>query len=129
QAGGHMAHRPMSAAEIDARVNEGYAHLSPARRRLFDALRIAPERWQLHPWGDTCGGFWVVALFGRQALWFNEIEDGFNRSRWTHLGVLDDYRCNQDELQHALAAVERILQTGNDGDSTLGPPQRIIDDA
>ncbi|MCB9883676.1 MAG: hypothetical protein H6832_17350 [Planctomycetes bacterium] len=123
-----MASQPMSAAEIHARVDDDYEALSPERRRLFDALRIAPERWQLHPWGDACGGFWVVALFGRHALYYNEIEDGFNRSRWTRYGQLDDYRCNQDELQHALAAVERILHTGKGGDITLGPPEEIVDD-
>jgi len=31
--------------------------------------------------------------------WYNDIEEGFNRSGYSTYGTIDDYWCNQDELE------------------------------
>lgn len=117
--------RALSEAEILDLVNAGYEALPVDLRRLFDAIRVDAERWELRPWGDAFGGFWVVAVFGKRALFYNEIEGGFNRSRWVHFGVLEDYLCNQDELSHAMVVVRRILDSGMDGSMAVGPPHPL----
>ncbi len=85
--------------------------MSPSHLRLWQALRIEPEKWQQHPYGDSGGGFWVVAIVGRTVIWYNDLEDGFNRSRYSTYGTIDDYWCNQDELdltmQYLVSAIER----------------------
>ena len=82
--------------------------MSPGELRLWHAIRIEPERWQQHPYGDAGNGFWAVGLIGRSVLWYNDIEDGFNRSQFTEYGTIDDYWCNSDELE---TAVQFLLNT------------------
>ncbi len=85
--------------------------MSPSQMRLWQAVRIEPEKWQQHPYGDPGGGFWVVAVVSRTVIWYNDIEDGFNRSRYSTHGTIDDYWCNQDELeltmQYLMSAIEQ----------------------
>jgi hypothetical protein len=85
-----------------------------AHRRLWDAICIAPERWQQHPYGDAGGGFWVVGLIGRIAIWYNDIEEGFNRSVYSTYGLLDDYWRNDDELDVTVGYVADALAGGPD---------------
>ena len=60
-------------------------------RRIFDLVRMAPEKWALPPWGDDGGGFWVVGVLGRYAIWYNDIEEGFNVSEFPQWGQLGEY--------------------------------------
>src|ERR1700730_11255610 len=71
---------PISVDALLARISQGYARMNQAQQRLWDAIRISPEKWQQHPYGDAGGGFWTVGLIGRTAIWYNDLEDGFNRS-------------------------------------------------
>lgn len=71
-------------------------------RAAWTRIRIEPEKWQCSPWGDESGGFWVVALDDGRALWFNDIEEGFNWSTYAKRGILDEYLCNQTEFSEVL---------------------------
>src|SRR6185437_11832399 len=86
--------------------------MDPAAIRLWRFIRIVPIKWQQHPWGDEGGGFWVVGIFGNCVLWYNDIEDGFNVSRYTHCGTISEYLCNQDELHRAISLIQHTLETG-----------------
>jgi len=99
--------------------------MTPAQLRLWNIIRIVPVKWELSPWGDPQGGFWVVAVFGSEVLWYNEIEGGFNRSRWSRFGVIDEYWCNDDELQWAVGRVLEAFETGERRGDRLGPPEPI----
>jgi hypothetical protein len=105
---------PISEAALLERVNQGRAAMSETSRRLWDAVRIPPEKWQQHPYGDEGGGFWVVGLIGRTAIWFNDIEDGFNRSAYLTYGTLQDYWCNEDELNVTMEYLANALSGGRD---------------
>jgi hypothetical protein len=89
---------------------------------LWHTIRITPQKWQLHPWGDEGEGFWVVGVIGGMAIWYNDIEEGFNRSHFTTWGRIDEYRCNQDELRHTLYHLANLLNTGVDTVINLGAP-------
>jgi hypothetical protein len=105
---------PISEQALLDRVSQGCAAMSEASRRLWDAVRIPPEKWKQHPYGDTGNGFWVVGLVGRTAIWFNDIEDGFNRSVYSTYGVIEDYWCNQDELNVTIDYLANALAGGRD---------------
>jgi len=105
---------PIAETALRARVAQGEARMSPPQRRLWDTIRIEPEKWQQHPYGDQGAGFWVVALIGRTVIWYNDIEEGFNRSRYTAHGTIDDYWCNQDELELTLQYLMNALEQGAD---------------
>ncbi len=88
-------------------IAEGLAAYDDAVRARWEGMRIEPEMWRCSPWGDSEGGFWVVAIEGGRALWFNNIEDGFNWSPFSRRGTLDDYLCNETEFVEIL---ERFAQ-------------------
>jgi hypothetical protein len=99
---------PITKAALKARVTQGEGRMSSSQQRLWEAVRISPEKWQQHPYGDQGKGFWAVALVGRTVIWYNDIEEGFNRSRYSVYGTIDDYLCNQDELE---LTVQFLLST------------------
>jgi hypothetical protein len=102
-----MDWQPITRESLDEMIAQGLAEATLEERALFARTAVPPAKWQLSPWGDLGGGFWVVAVMDARVLWFNDIEDGFNVSRFTSWGVIasTEYWCNQDELRWALAAL------------------------
>jgi hypothetical protein len=90
-------------AALRERVAQGEARMSLLQLRLWKTIRIEPTKWQQHPYGDQGAGFWGGAIIGSTVIWYNDIEEGFNRSRYFSYGTIDDYWCNQDELELELA--------------------------
>ncbi len=105
---------PITEAALRSRVAQSEARMSSSQRRLWEAVRIDPENWQQHPYGDPGAGFWVVALVGQTVIWYNDIEEGFNRSRYSDYGTIDDYWCNQDELELTVQYLMNALAQGAD---------------
>jgi hypothetical protein len=105
---------PISEAALLARIDQGYARMSDAQRRLWNAIRLRPEKWQQHPYGDPGGGFWVVGLIGPTVVWYNDLVDGFNRSTYSTHGLIDDYWRNDDELETTVQYVASALNLGHD---------------
>ena len=105
---------PISETALRARVAQGQARMTRAQMLLWEAIRVEPEKWQQHPYGDNGAGFWVVGLIGRTAIWYNDLEDGFNRSRYAAYGTIDDYLCNQDELEVTIRYLMTALEQGTD---------------
>lgn len=105
---------PISEADLRKRIRQGVARMTPAQLRLWETIRIEPEKWQQHPYGAQGKGFWAVAVIGRTVVWYNDLEDGFNRSRYTEYGTIADYWCNQDELEVAVQYVQTALERGTD---------------
>lgn len=116
---------PISEIALRKRVAQGEARMAPSQLRLWQAIRIEPEKWQQHPYGDPGNGFWVVAIVGRTVVWYNDIEDGFNRSRYAAYGQIDDYWCNHDELEVTLAYLMNSLNSGADLVRMPRPPARV----
>lgn len=106
--------QPIEERDLRARISQGQARMTPAQLRLWEAIRIEPEKWAQHPYGDQGNGFWVVALIGRTVIWYNDIEEGFNRSVFESYGTIKDYWCNQDELEVTVQFVLNALQQGPD---------------
>ena len=111
-------------ATLNELICESVAKMNPTERRLWELVRIKPVKWQLPPWGDLGGGFWVVGIIGTGVLWYNDIEDGFNRSPYTTYGIIGAYLCNQDELDIAIYNLLLQLETGQRAGS-FGPPEPI----
>lgn len=74
--------------------------------RIWQKIKLAtPEKWACSPEGDLGGGFWVVAKYGTHCLYYNDIEEGFNESKYSENGKIDEYYCNQDELKQAIYGI------------------------
>jgi hypothetical protein len=113
--------QPITLDELEAMIVEELSDCSLELQEFFARTRVTPTKWTLPPWGDEGGGFWVVAIHDERALWFNDIEDGFNVSRFVVMGAIphDEYWCNQDPLQYALPN----LAVGASGN--FGPPEPV----
>jgi hypothetical protein len=109
-----MDWQPIPEEELIARIEQGVARMTEAQLRLWRAIEIDPVKWEQNPWGNEGQGFWVVALVGRSVIWYNDIEEGFNRSLYSRLGRIDEYFCNQDELEVAVGFLCNLLEEGHD---------------
>ena len=100
-----MQIRSIGQNELQSVVERHLAECSIEIRKFFAQVAFPPARWRLSPWGDRTGGFWAVAATGERVLWYNEIEEGFNISRFVNSGEIpkEEYWCNQDTLCVALA--------------------------
>lgn len=81
---------------------------------LWQAIKLTPRKWSEQSHGRDGGRFWVAALVGESAIWYNDTEEGFNRSSYRYFGELDSYFCNQDELEVAVQDVLTFMETGID---------------
>ena len=105
---------PIAEKALSARVKQGVARMNRAQVRLWQAICVTPEKWQQHPYGEPGGGFWVVALIGRTVISYNDLEEGFNRSRYVSYGMIEDYWRNDDELELTVQYLMDALERGTD---------------
>jgi len=105
---------PIAEAALLARIAQGEARMNQAQLRLWKAVQINPEKWQQHPYGDLGEGFWAVGLVGQTVIWYNDREEGFNRSRYSVHGAIEDYWCNNDELEVTVQYLMNALELGAD---------------
>ncbi|MCB1052282.1 MAG: hypothetical protein KDC71_16900 [Acidobacteria bacterium] len=120
-----MSWEPISEVEIWDLINKSYERMSPEQRRVWEVIKIMPQKWSEESFGGLGGGFWVVAIIGETVIWFNDIEDGFNRSRFKVFGAINEYYCNQDDLECQVQNVINHLKTGYDAAGYTGPPHPI----
>ena len=106
--------RPIPERALRARIRQACKRMTLPQKRLWEVIRIDPEKWQQHPYGDAGGGFWAVALFGKTVVWYNDLEEGFNRSRFDTYGTIDEFWCNQDELESTVQYMLNALNVGKD---------------
>src|SRR5579872_1705247 len=82
--------QPIPLEELWAQIHRGWDRMNAMQRKLWEVICITPEKWQQDPYGKKGGGFWVVALIGTTVVWYNDVEEGFNRSRYSRYGVIDN---------------------------------------
>ena len=120
-----MDWKPISESELWDNINSAYDRMNPRQRKVWEVINIPPDTWQLEPWGNEGNGFWVVAIVGTSVIWFNDIEDGFNRSEYEKYGVIKDYWCNQDELEWIVQHVINEIKEGISSGGFASAPQSI----
>jgi hypothetical protein len=98
---------PISLAELFDEISKRESAMRPEILNLWQLIKIHPIRWQETTHGEEGGGFWVVAIFGKKIIWYNDIEDGFNVSTYQQYGLIDQYCCNQDPLD---LVINRLTQ-------------------
>ena len=108
---------PISEAEIYDIINRSWDRMTLEQRNIWEAIKIDPQKWDLQPYGKEGGGFWVVAILGNTVIWFNDIEGGFNRSRYSKPGTIQEYYCNQDLLENQ---IQNVIDHMRDGYNSAG---------
>jgi hypothetical protein len=118
-----MPWQSLSEGDLWGKLNQACDRMTPEQRRVWEAIRVPPQKWMLTPYGIQGGGFWVVGLIGRTVVWYNDIEEGFNRSRYERYGTISDYYCNQDDLEIAIQGIVHFLREGVESGPFAGPPR------
>src|ERR1700690_3452495 len=98
---------PLSREALDSMIATALAEYDDDVRAAWARIRIEPEKWQCSPWGDEGRGFWAVAIADDRVLWYNDIEEGFNRSAFSERGTIDEYTCNEASFTDILDDIER----------------------
>ena len=120
-----MKWQPISEADIWEEINQSYERMSLYQRRLWEVIKIDPEKWDEKTYGEKGGGFWVVAIIGNNIIWYNDIEEGFNRSKFQKYGEIKGYWCNQDQLEWVIQKIINEIKDGYDSSRYASPPQPI----
>ncbi len=120
-----MQLKSISELEIWDLINASLNEMNLEQERLWDVIKVHPHKWRCSYLGDQHDGFWVVAIIGSTVIWFNDIEDGFNRSPYREYGKIDDYRCNQDELVWQVQNVINQIEDGYDSAGYFSAPKPI----
>lgn len=121
-----MTWEPISEADLRDRINYSCDRMTPEQSKLWEVIKIHPQKWKEETYGELGGGFWVVAIIGSSVVWFNDIEYGFNQSVYSELGKIDEYCCNQDELEWTVQDVINLLEDGYYSAGKSGPPQPVV---
>ncbi len=117
-----MSWSPLEESSLWDKLNAAEGRMNPEQARFWEVVRISPQKWKQTPFGEVGGGFWVVAVLGSLVVWYNDIEEGFNYSKYISFGEIAEYWCNQDDLEHALQELLNYVQSGHLSGGRAGPP-------
>ncbi|MBK8815510.1 MAG: hypothetical protein IPN42_08410 [Methylococcaceae bacterium] len=120
-----MNWQPVSESELLDMLNHAENRMTIDQLRLWEIIKIEPEKWQQHPFGNEGDGFWVVGILGQLVIWFNDIEYGFNVSRYKQYGSIDQYWCNQDKLEWTVQSLLNMIEHGYSLSPKLSSPVKI----
>jgi len=108
---------PITLNELYDEIQKTENKLSGEFYNFWQLIKIDPIKWDEKDYGNEGNGFWVVAICGKKVIWYNDIEEGFNISNYKKIGEIDEYCCNQDEIN---IAVKRMFELIVFGGHTLG---------
>lgn len=98
--------QPIEESEVLELIEKARWMLEGLPKSFWKLIRLPnPEKWEQHPWGDKGNGFWVVAIVGKKCIYYNDIEEGFNISPFSTWGNIDEYWCNQTELDELISSI------------------------
>jgi hypothetical protein len=103
---------PITKSSLGDLILRGESRLNEPHLRLWNLVKIHPVKWSACACGEMGGGFWVVGIVGNLILWYNDIENGFNVSRYIIHGEIAEYYCNQDELDIAVMRLYGMIENG-----------------
>lgn len=116
---------PITLTELYDHINTTENELNGELLNFWNLIKVEPKKWSEEEYGKEGGGFWVVAICGTRAIWFNDIEEGFNISTYRTFGKLDDYYCNQDELKFSVLQLFDLVKFQGNVVGQKGEPENL----
>jgi len=118
-----MSWTPLPEVDLWDMINAASERMTLEQSRLWEIIKIDPQKWSERTYGELGGGFWAVAVIGNSVIWFNDIEDGFNRSTYTEYGEIAEYLCNQDKLEVAVQNLVNHIKDRYFSGGRTSPPK------
>lgn len=116
---------PITELELYDKIQKTESLLQGYLWNFWKLIQIEPEKWQEEEFGKEGGGFWVVGICGWRVIWYNDIEDGFNISTYQIYGKIEEYLCNQYELNDVVYQLYSFILLGNIVGQSRGGPQNL----
>lgn len=117
--------QPITKEELYSEIWKTQSELKGKQLNFWNLINISPEKWKEPKFGNEGGGFWVIAILGRKVIWYNDIEEGFNISNYTKYGIIDEYYCNQEELNESVSRLFESIEFNEQITGQAGPPINI----
>lgn len=96
---------PISQSELETLLVKALEHCTQVQREAFAIHRTPPYKVPIRRFG-TIEEVFVVAVFGSDVLYYEDVEEGFELARLDAEGMLPEHKCNQFELTHVLGQLE-----------------------
>ncbi|MEZ4687450.1 MAG: hypothetical protein R3B47_15690 [Bacteroidia bacterium] len=93
---------PITQTEVQKLVHDGILEMTERQFAFWETIAIEPEKWNEKEYGQPGSGFWAVAICRNLVIWYNDIEEGFNISKFSDYGKIGEYGTEQGELQWAI---------------------------
>lgn len=75
--------------------------------KFWNKIKIEPEIWSCNDVIEE--NFWIVAKTNKHIIWYNDIEEGFNISKYKIEGIIISYNNSKQELHLALKQLIKLL--------------------
>ena len=75
---------------------------------FWSQVKISPEIWRSTDFIED--DFWVVALHENYLIWYNDIEEGFDISRFKIKGEILEYGASHNELNFAVIELKKRIE-------------------
>ena len=75
-------------------------------QNIWRLIKCEPELWEIPDEGRV----WVSGLMGKKALWWNSIEEGWNFSRFSQYGQIDEGGWETDEISHVIWKIINVIE-------------------
>ncbi len=80
---------------------------------FWQLIKISPERWNIQEFRQE-GKVWVVAIFAREIIWYNDVEKEYYISNYKEHGKIDEQLSCQDKLAHAVSLLYDLIRPKED---------------
>jgi hypothetical protein len=91
-------------------LNNAWPQMGTRPRRLWELIRITPEKWRLHSRSGASGGFWAVGIIGRDVIWYNEVERCFMRSAYQTSGIIAETSGHAGALHEVVQGLLKSIE-------------------
>lgn len=105
-----MIWEPITFEELALEISKGEKEMSSENFQFWNKIKFTPTKWTEHEFGDEGNGFWAVAKYNNFVLYYNDIEEGFNISKFEKDREIKEYGAEQDELQYALIKLRKLIE-------------------
>lgn len=75
---------------------------------FWNQIKTSPEIWLCKDVIED--NFWAIAHHQNFVIWYNDIEEGFNLSRFKTKGQILEYRAFKNELNAAIIALKNKIE-------------------
>jgi hypothetical protein len=86
--------------------------LTEEEKAFWHFIRIEPEKWIHSAYYHERVEFFVIAVFGRRVIYYNDIEEGFNISEFDEYGKLKGGGANQNDFHNYISHLFTFISSG-----------------